>query len=194
MITIRNNPKIWTELQKEHPFVTLVCFDWFPTIRGNSYTITITPHSIEISTGRRTRRRTKGVSYTPSATYSAKGDPHYSLHLPDNDNWYWDFLHDLTRLVPAQRWVNYLQQKEKKEKEEDVSCDEYLELLQSGDLNPVQWSLNICSPIYDKNIYFFDTEGEIGKFPPGFDALVNYFNIYLDSIGLPEIPIWRYVD
>lgn len=168
MTVVQDNPKIWTELQKEHPFVTRVCFNWKPTMRGNSYTITITPHSIEINTERRTRRRTKGVSYTPSAMYSAKGDPCYSLHLPDNDNWYWDILHDLTRLVPAQQWVDYLQQKEGIKM--DLTNDKFMERVRSDDFNPVIWSLEIDSPIYNENIFFCDLYGDVGNFPPGFDV------------------------
>lgn len=191
MITVQDSKEIWEEIKKEHPFITRVVFAWHPVMRGHSFFFDITPSRFDISTGRRTRRREHGVDTPLSTTFSAKGDPCYTLRLPENKNWYWNFLHRLVTDFQMNEWSGFLIHKVEKE-QEDMDEDEFMEFLENADNSPIDWSLSIDSPTCKHNILLGDFTAT--TFPPGFDELIIFLNRWLRSIGLPEIPIWQYIE
>lgn len=168
---------IWSELEKEKPFVTMVSFSWAP-YDGEEMNLIVTPHEVSVSVGRWVRRRKRGVRLTPSVLYSAGGDPKYSFNLSEGYKSYFDFLHFLTDEARIQEWDEWLRSRSEEESDDD---DFDWEMDDVSDV--VHWDLRLYSPLHEEHISFSDeTKGE---FPPGFEELLSVVNEWLELIGIP---------
>lgn len=172
--------RIWRELKKKKPFVTLVAFSWQPW-NGDGVDLSVTPQGVKVSVGRCVQRRKNGVKLTPSALYSATGDPTYSFGFAGVFESYFDFLHFLTDKALIQDWYDWLINRP----EEDSPDEEEDEWMLNMDDCSIHWSLRLYSPLLDETLYLSDNTKD--EFPPGFEKLLEIVNSWLDLIGLPVI-------